>query len=97
MNKICILGNLQIPRGSIKPGKDLVIRILGMTRPSIKESHCFTEKCQSDFIYIYISILQFGENQGLGHIKEIGVSLNRSLKTHLIKILQLLNLWAPGF
>ena len=45
----------------------------------------------------YISILQFGENHGLGHKGEMGVSLNRSLNTQVIKILRLFNLWELAF
>ena len=45
----------------------------------------------------YISILQFGENYGLGHKGEMGFSLNRSLNTHVIKILWLFNLWELAF
>ena len=45
----------------------------------------------------YISILQFGENYGLGHKGEMGFSLNRSLNTHVIKILRLFNLWELAF
>ena len=40
----------------------------------------------------YISILQFGENYGLGHKGEMGFSLNRSFDNHVIKILRLFNL-----
>ena len=45
----------------------------------------------------YISILQFGENYGLGHKGELGFSLNRSFNNHVIKILQLFNLWELAF
>ena len=45
----------------------------------------------------YISILQFGENYGLGHKGEMGFSLHRSLDTHVIRILRLFNLWELAF
>ena len=47
--------------------------------------------------HIPISILLFGESYGFGHIGEMGVTLNRSLNNHIIKILRLFNLWELVF
>ena len=45
----------------------------------------------------YISILQFGENYGLGHKGEMGFSSNRSFNNNVVKILRLFNLWELAF
>ena len=66
---------------------------LTMVITPIKESHCFTEKCQSDCIYIYFAV--WG-NYRFGYIeKKTGFYQIGGVNSHIIKILQSFKLVIP--